>query len=256
MSLASASEVLTLLNISSASAWQQQVVDAALISAEAAVISFLGYDPEYKQTTEFYPQADSVSGAAVWDIEGDQAVLLQSLTTANLLQLRRLPVRQITDLRVDRDGRFGQRSGSFGPSTVWTEGEDFWIEGTGFDGSNKIYSRSGLLRAAGSWPTTPGSIKVTYWAGYLETELAGTDPVIDASAIRKVVVEEAARRARRVFANSKGQAGPLISERLGDYGYSIEASSAKAQFGVQSPLTPESQQLLGPFVNLAVHIGL
>ena len=190
------------------------------------------------------------------DVVGSRAVFLRTAGRTDLLQVRGLPLRSIEDLRVDYDGRFGQRTGSFDSSTVWTEGDDFWWEVTGTDSAGQPYGLSGVLRAAGSWPSVPGSVKVVYWAGYKEAELSGTDSVLDASAIRRTAVREAARRARRIFSTSKGAPAPLVSERLGEYSYQVEASLARTVLGEQGALTPESQQALEQFVNYAVKISV
>lgn len=95
------------------------------------------------------------------------------------LQLKARPV-LVDGLAVYRQdgGYYGQASGAFGPETLLTYGSDYVLDIDQDDGT----SRSGLLvRVNGTWPRTwsrsagllasyrtpnPGSVKVTYTAGY------------------------------------------------------------------------------------------
>lgn len=124
------------------------------------------------------------------------------------LWLPEYPVRDVTDLREDLTARAGQRAGAFPASTALTQGEQFMVE---YDDDTFSYDHDGnpnnadldvlpvgrwgkLHRTHREWPTFrefPGSLKITYVAGWSASELAGSVPAghLDASAIRSAVLE-------------------------------------------------------------------
>jgi hypothetical protein len=110
------------------------------------------------------------------------------------------------------------------------------------------------------WPTTAGSVKVVYTAGYSQTELRGQDALVDAGPIWEACVDEAVRRARKIFLQMKNSrvgwlSGPMTSENLGDYSYSVDASSISKLFGSATDLTTESKEKLSSFVNWGYALG-
>lgn len=208
--------------------------DRAIVSqihkyAESKIKQTLGYDPEQQAHTEFYPQRGVVSGtpfASVWDVNRahTHARLERVAVGRETLQLAHIPLRTISALNVDENGRFGIVSGSFGSGTAWTEGDDFWAEY-----NEAAFCKSGLLHAAGSWPFEPGSVKITYTAGYNRDELEGNYSAAeyreDASAILGGVVKTVMVGYNKWQAWKKpadglvGTGGPLTSERAQDYQY-------------------------------------
>ncbi len=101
-------------------------------------------------------------------------------TNSMFFRLRQRPVTSIVNLWLDPTGYFGQRAGSFGPTTLLVPGEDYVLMPDQADGS----SRAGkVARINEVWPgvrfrphgligTRPvkglGNIKVEYLAGYAE----------------------------------------------------------------------------------------
>ena len=233
---------------------QRAIANQALKRAESSVKRFLGYDPLQSTRTEYYPQMVSSLNAfsGIWDISGDQAVF-ESSTSANELQLKGLPIRSITNLYIDHNGRNDTQTDSFSASTEQTEGTDFWPNYDMIDSDGNKVCNDGLLKRAGAWPTNPGTIKIVYISGYTRDELHGQDSVIDAGLIAEVIVDEAVQKAKSVFVKMKQSvgfvAGPLTSERMGDYSYTLAASAVDRLFSGVNDMLPSSKDKLRDFIN-------
>ena len=241
---------------------ERAILNAAITKSEGAVKRFLGYDPVLMERVEFFPQRDFdyQSRAAIWEAEGGQAVLRRMASAATSeLYIRHIPVRSITELCIDYDGRSGARIGSFGAETVKTEGTDFWPNYDILDSDGNKVCRDGIIRAGGSWPTTPGTVRVKYIGGYTQKELHGQDDILDASPIGEAVIEESCRRARRSLLVYKkktggGFAGPFTSENLGDYSYSADGGGVAELLGT-SDLLARTADKLADYINLAYTLG-
>lgn len=240
----------------------------ALKRAEGAIIHHLRYDPSQQVRTEFYPQADFDSQGdreGVWEVDSSQAYLRrESRGATQELQLQHVPVRasdadgnNAIDLRIDYDGRFGARSGSFDTDTQQTEGTDFWPQYDGVDSNGYAICRDGILRSVGLWPLEPGSVKVIYVGGYTKAEIAGQSALVDASPIGDAVVAEASRRLQRALIMKKRSgvgfiAGILQSEKLGDYSYSVDTAASTRLFGSLYDIMPETKEKLHKFALYAL----
>lgn len=220
--------------------------------AEKAVKKFIGYDPVYKELTEFYPMGymGVVDGdEGTWEVNADRSIATWAPGGAGLnLMLRRLPVRSITSLKTDTDGRFGQREGSFADD-AWTLGQDYYLEleMAAQEGMAAV-CRSGILHAARSLPITPGSIKVTYYAGLTPKELAGNGvcDLVDGTGIVSAVKKTAVKAMSTYFAfKKKGRpgftAGALTGENMGDYSYSIDTGALEKAVGMITQIPVEAQ---------------
>ena len=249
---------------------ERAVLNLFLPQAEAAVINHIGYDPVQRSATEFYPRADPSGGIGVvgsaWDVDSNhrRAELYGVRGRAPIfpsLQLERIPIRAVTDLRIDYDGRFGQQSGSFGNATVKIPGTDYWVE---FDQDS--YSPTGCLFANFQWPMEPGTVRVTYRAGYSPQELAGratssgsdsegriTTARVNASGIKRAVLLTVTTAMQKWAALKKSttgwKPGGLSSEKLGDYSYTVGGSSAQTIAGLKVELSGTALEILEPFVH-------
>lgn len=248
------SELLLALGISSSPTEDQRAVALmALNAASGAIRRYLKYDPTYAARTEYYPGGDTAQGGrSVWEAN-DTHAYERMITSASSTELQVLhtPIRAISDLRVDYDGRAGTQSGAFGSATQKTEGTDFWANFDSVDSDGNKYCRDGIIRSHGLWPNTPGSVKITYTAGYKAKELRGEDTKIDATGIWEACLDEATRRFLKIQSRRKtraGWAGPLTSESLGDYSYSADSAMLSRLMG-GTDLLPENREKLEPFLN-------
>jgi hypothetical protein len=257
-SIADISEVLLELGLSSSSTEEERaVVSQAIARAEASVNHHLRYDPVQRMRTEYYPQQvlSYQPREGVWEADANQAYLRDlSEASTSELQLKHIPIRSIASLHIDYDGRGGAQVGSFAAETLKVEGTDYWPNYDGVDSGGSKLCKDGILRSIGRWPQTPGTVKVVYMAGYTAAELRGQDLVVNAGQIVEAVVVEACRRVRRMFAMKKRTGagfapGIVTSESLGDYSYSIDASSASRLTSGSSDLSAEAVDLLSGFVN-------
>lgn len=258
------SELLLELGLSdSVTDEERAIADVAITKAEGAVIRHLQYDPVKRERTEYYPRMDFLSrgGAGIWETgEGIAFFRRQAEAVTDELQVQHLPIRSITSLFVDFDGRFGARAGAFSSGTELNEGDDFWPVYDGNDDEGDRFCRDGIIRSQGTWPSIAGSVKIIYEAGYSLEELHGQKTILNASPIAEAILSEAARKAQQIFVRKKqGRVGfvpgVLTSEKLGDYSYTIDASLAKSLFGSMWTLTPETIQALNDFVNMGVGIA-
>ncbi len=264
MNIADISEVLLDLGLSaSATDEERAIVSAAIRRAEGSVKRYLQYDPKQATRTEFYPQQDfSLDNiATVWEVN-DSVAYQRHLATGTTMELliRHIPVRRITSLYIDYDGRGGTRSGSFGSDTLKIEGTDYWPNFDGVDDDGNSYCRDGIIRSEGLWPITPGTVKIIYIAGYTQKEFRGQSNTVDATPILEAIVDEAVRRAKKIFVTKKQTgagfaAGPITNESLGDYSYSVDGSSLNRLFGSQWDITGDSKERLNDFVNWGLALG-
>lgn len=259
MPIVDISEVLLDLGLSAeATDEERAIANAAIYRAEGAVRRYLKYSPVLGERTEFYSASsrNPQRGPGVWEVEGDQAILRRlSEAATSELQVRYIPIRSVAHLYVDYDGRGGSRVGAFGAATEKTEGTDFWPNFDGEDDDGNAICRDGLIRSAGSWSTSPGTVKIVYTAGYSAEEFRGQKDMVDATPIWSAIVEEAVRRMKKVMVTKKTTgvgwvAGALTGERLGDYSYTVNPAEMQHLLGSVTDLLPSTKEKLCDFVNV------
>ena len=243
---------------------ERAVIEAAQRKAAGAIKRFLRYDPTQLERTEFYPRTNYNLGRAesIWEVTATTAYVRQSAEeSTSELQIQHLPIRSTPaiDLRIDYGGRAGTVAGSFAAATLQVEGTDFWPNYDKIDGDGNGVCSDGIVRSVGLWPTTAGSVRIVYTAGYSYAELHGEDAVIDASPILEALIEETKRRAEQIFVKMKSAvgftAGPKSSESLGDYSYSTDTALAAKLYGSSKSLTDQSMMALESFVNMGISFG-
>jgi len=243
---------------------ERSVVLAAIAGAEGAVRRHLRYDPVQRRRTEYYPQQQygRRGGRSAWEVEGSSAVLRTlDVGASRGLQVRHLPIREspAIQLYVDHDARSGTRATAFADSSLKTEGTDYWPNYDGEDSGEHKLCRDGIIWSSGWWGTSPGTVKIIYTAGYTAAELHGQDWAVDAMLIVVAAINEAARYVKKAMANKKSSSvgwasGPLASERLDAYSYTVDTSALNRLFGGMD-LLPENELRLEEFVNLGWCLG-
>lgn len=259
------SEVLLPLGLSDTVTDEERAVaNAAIIKAENAVKKYIRYDPTLLSRTEYYPQQRfRGSGYRRWESNDTHAYIRQlSEGSTDELLVRHIPIRTsvAVQLWIDYDARSGTRAGSFGAATLQTEGTDYWPNYDMEDSNGDSVCSDGIIRSMGLWPTEPGTVRITYTAGYNDVEMHGQDLLLDGGPIADAVVEEACRHVRKVMVSRKSSgvgwvAGLMNSEKLGDYSYSVDGALLLRLFGPGDDLMGESKEKLEPFVNMGYTIG-
>lgn len=202
--------------------------------AESAVRAHLQYDPTYQQHVELYP--------------------VQSFRQASsILQLRHMPVRRVTEIVVDENAYGGQAPDAFtagNGAEVLTAGVDYFVKFSilpaTIGGQNGLSASDGFCKSAmvqgisRRWPCEPGSVRVTYTAGYTENELRGQGSYHTAGQIKKATIDTLVANFKELIAQAKqvasSRAGSFVSENFGDYSYSLDAASlAMTSFAMTIP---------------------
>lgn len=247
---------------------------AAIKRAEGAVKRYLGYDPVHRRRVQYYPQTEFVTPFGTiseLELSGDKTqaiVTTYGSVASEALQVSNLPIRTIHNIWVNNDARgVDSRFTNAHKKVAATAsaGGDYWPNMNLQDSDGSQLCTDGIILSYGLWPLARGSIKIDYTAGYLTKEFQGESNLIDASPIWDATLVEAVRRLQEVFVNKKKTgvgftSGPLQSERLGDYSYSIggaggRGSSADRKFGGVNDLLPESMAKLADFVNYGVKLA-
>lgn len=257
------SQAMLELGVEDATANERAILARGIVGAEGAIIRHLGYDPAQRSRSEFYPNREQVLGygnRGVWDLdEGKTQAVLTSRAAFSDLQVRHIPIRSVTSLWVNIDAR--ATNARFTADHLKTQasgstGGDFWLNNELLVGGSEVCP-DGVLKSFGLWPLEPGSVKITYTAGYAEAELQGTSTELNARPIVDAILNETVRRSKKVFLNRKQTGagwtpGPITSERLGDYGYVVSGgagTAAAANFSGTNDILPETVQMLADFVN-------
>lgn len=252
------SQVLLEMGLSSSPTDEQKaIVQSSIVKAEGEIKRFLHYDPVYGTRTQYYPVMDFTqqSSSYVWEVSNTDAFIRRlSESSVDELQLQHLPVRSVTNLYIDYDGRFGTRSGSFASDTEKTQGVDFNPRFDSVDSSGNSICSDGILESQGRWPSEPGSVKVIYVSGYTAAEFEGQDTVISAVPIWDAVIDETVRRmvksySRRQLSRLGITSGGFIKERLGDYAYELDHQLVRDFTGTGYDLMPSTVDKLQNFVN-------
>lgn len=211
MSIASDSEVTQFLT-AGLSSTTTALITTLHQQAEQAILDYLGLDAIEQATyVEYYPMEQSVviqqpdDPSYVLNAAGTKAVPVLA-RPSQILQLKNLPVRSITEIREDPNGFFGQPAGAFPSSTILTAGTDYFLktEKAGISWSGQV------MRRAYWWPMAPGSTMVTYVAGFTSGEFSGRYSVFKAA-----VFEETSERYLRSMSVGLGQRPDMASEGQG-----------------------------------------
>ena len=252
----STADMLTALGCSSLTKAQHAMMMQLRKLVESSVKSYLKYNPCIATHVEYYPIQSARYGAGN-DYEPFGSIYNRPQNKR--LQLKHIPVRSVSELIVDCQGYNDQAPNAFtaanGASTK-VQGTDFFIRASGVDNDSNLISKTGLLTAINfGWPTEPGSIKVTYVAGWTPRELRGDGDYHEAGSIKRATISAfvAAFRELIVQGNSfvKGLPGIITSENLGDYSYSVDGTSVALQnFTTNLPVSAMNE------LNQHLHYGL
>ena len=198
------------------------------VHAEGVVKEYLGYYVEATSHREYYPTKDyGLAKAGVTRGERE-------------LYLKNRPLREVTRVYEDSGGYFAQASGAFGSGTALTVGTDyFWV--VDYDRNNDGTDESGrhakLVRLNDGWPTTPGSVKVVYTAGWEQANLPND--------IRQGICLTVASWFTKLSDEHGNHGGRMVqTERLGDYAVTFMSDAGKSTL---LSMPPEAEAMLRPW---------
>jgi len=176
-----------------------------------------------------------------------------------LLQLKGLPVRGLTSVYVDTAANHGAAAGAFAESTARSIGSDVYPQNDGYDDDGNAFCSSGLIVDKSGWPVSPGTVKITYDAGYTDEELHGQSDQLNAGGILSAILETATQRLHQKIRYQRKTRtgiftpGQLVSETMGAYAYTIKESAATDTLtGLMSDIPDSAVANLEPFVNWGV----
>ena len=200
--------------------------------AEDALNNFLQTHLNYKLHTELAPIGEwfldeelveyptDITGSGY----GGLGISYDSVDTATL-RLRNVPVHATgLDIYLDYDANGAQASDPFPESTKLVAGVDYYLD---VDNPTSLTSKTGIVHLLkGSWPRTPRTVRINYYAGYTDLPYA----LQEATFLTIAHVYTRMTTASRVI-NGGGAAAAkaLSSESVPDYSWS--ATGASASFG-------------------------
>jgi hypothetical protein len=167
----------------------------------------------------------------------------------SMLALPNYPITSITNLYEDTYAYFGSAANSFSSNTELTDGTDFYQEL-----ESSAWNRWGRLYRIGSyWPAVPGSIKVTYVAGWTRAQLKGevTDQDKDASDLHQAICQAIAENwneSQSLSGKGGANLGPVKSERFVDW--SVEYDTEHTSFNVR--LSEDARSKMKPYKRPAI----
>lgn len=248
-------EILVALGRStSLSATEDALLNMIKPMAETVVRRYCQTGITQQSYTHLLPWADPIAVRDGWGFGSphrDTYVNNLAFGGSRGLQLPEFPVRSITSLYEDQSAFAGTASGAFGSASELVEGTDFFPD---YDQSGLCHS--GILwRVNTMWRSRPGSIQVTYTAGYTQAELRGDvdDWQLDASDIRLATIKTIVDTFNETINQQSGQggsAGVLKSERLGDYSYTMDTSGS----GVTVEIPADAKLMLNRFRKTATMV--
>lgn len=246
--IANRGEILNVLGvITSLTNRQLALADMVHRHTERLVKDYLQNDIEQATHIEYYPpqwrtgstgsHGDLVS--ADIDIRDTMVAFRPGGRGSDVIILKHTPV-IFTDLEVyeDPNAHGGQNTDAFPASTLLTAGTDYWL-----DLDETGLSRTGILRRDGAWPVEPRSVRVRYTGGWSRTQLDNGP----ASPIKMAVLLTAVKAMKQIFSLQATESGAVVSRTTGTYKTVYDETSSALNFGLQTALPVEAEELLRPF---------
>ena len=219
-------DVFLLLGISSPTATQTSVMTLIRKGVEASVRSechwqideatFTVYLPYFNQPT--VPTVGTANLAMAASALGGYSFVVRG---RNRLQLPSPWVKSVASVYVDEGAIAGNGASDFPSSSLLDPDTQYYLEIENARSGGVVFSKSGgLLRVDRSWPSTAGTVKVTYSSGFDADDFAGEQYGLYAA----IVSECAAKWVARQNYADPGSNGSIKSERLGDYAVTLAAA--------------------------------
>lgn len=209
---------------------------------EKVIQDRIGWKVEQDEYTRYYPTG--ARGAVPERFPGRFGVVPMNGSRLQVIRLHHKFV-LVSGLQVWESAAayYGQAT-AFGDGNLLTVGSHYVL-----DTEEATVSESGHLRRLSRfWPRQPGSVQVTYTAGFTAEELAGTGGTTDASDIR-FAVHMLFQKAYREMTSWKkssttGAAGPIESETVPGYSYKLNSAATAAALGFAKLIPTSVDELI------------
>lgn len=226
----SSDDVFLILGIESPSDLQMNAMEIIRRGVESGVRSECQWNITEETITCFLPEihkptAPTVGTMNLTPVYSPSAGAYYQSRTRNRIQLPSPYVKSITSVFVDLGAIAGNGTSDFPVSSELDPETDFYLEVENSVSGGVTFSKSGgLIRVGQPWPSTGGTVKVTFVSGFDADDLAGSFYELKSAIITECALKWVARQR---FANP-GAAGTLRQEKLGDYSYTLSDSADMA----------------------------
>lgn len=256
MSLATTSDVLSWLGISSShSADDDFIVAVLMASMDRMFADYLGFSPAQATRTEYYPsrvtmnQRDNLIDG--WERAGSNKVVPidRYRSERRIIALRHLPVRSIASVYENPDAWMTSPP-TFDAGHLLTAGTNYML-----DVDEDGLSRTGfLINNTGPWSSGDRAVKVTYVGGYTASELAADYGVFRHAYLEAVQIAYNACRVHRFSEASGRMVGVMTSESLGDWSASYDALTSQKLYGLENHLPSATMKRLECYRNYSMFV--
>lgn len=233
--------------------------------ADQLVSDWVGYTVSKSTYTEYYPDRmlsrlrDELVDTAPYELIGGRAVQYGALGINNqVIQMRHLPVRgnfSASNVIVfENPAAWDVFPPSWPVNTQLQEGLDFQVDYREIDADGQPVSFNGhIYRKSGAWfgsPVSQRTIKVTYDAGYTDTELGSTMQSFKLASfmtLRKLFNEATAQRTNPI---TKSIGGAITSDHLDQWSVNFDGQTSAANMGLQYSLPAGAKRILEPYISM------
>lgn len=218
--------------------------------AEAAIYEYLQKSLGQSRTIEFLPVG--ITGATydrgplstARQMPDDTIIYTAGDVSRHGLQLKNTPIVSTgLIVEIDENGKGGQAPGAFSGDAL-TLGEDYWLDADQTrhieSPATELISRSGILWKETAWPSTPRSVRVTYYGGSAASVISSNLDLL------KYAVHLTTMNLRQMNSNltANGGSGPLQSESLGKYSYTVSRDYLRNFGGTGNVVPPTVTTML------------
>lgn len=256
MAIATLSEVRMWLGLEPPySANDTFVLTLLLAAVDRMFADFLGYSVSEATRTEYYPprvnlnQRDGLVEG--YERAGSKVVPIDRYRNERrIILLRHLPVKSIVSVYENPDAQ-NTDPPDFPADTLLAAGTDYRL-----DVEDGATSKTGfLVRQTGPWTSAERAVKVTYVAGFSETELGDTYAQIKMAYLMQIQVSFNTVKLHRMGTNSLGgMPGVLASESLGDWSASYDTATNAKLYGMQGRIAPGVADVLEDYMNYSAYV--
>ncbi len=221
---------------------------------ERAVEQVVGWEIEQASHTRYYPKTEKGGESEPYfpGVFGGQPQI-GGQTYCIFLDHKFV---RTTNLEVwEKSGAYFGQAATFDADSKLTIGTHYVLD---MDGSDAVSESGCLRRLSAYWPTTPGSVKVTYTAGFSSTELKGSASTWDASDLRYATLMTLQQAYNQVMTHQRdadtGRRGLITAESIEGYSYQLDRGVAATLQGMQVEVPPAARRILDKYRRYSIAV--